>query len=72
MRQYTIKVDNGNGIENIWTGDSLSRAHHYEEVADNELGPNAMIWIYDNVNKVEVESYTYIKSQFESNSLYVS
>jgi|TARA_B110000908_G_scaffold108826_1_gene127753 hypothetical protein len=72
MRQYTVKVDSGNGVQNVWTGDSLSRAHYNERITDEAWGGKAMVWVYDNVNKEEVESYPYIKDEFESNSLYVS
>ena len=30
MKRYTLKVDNGDGTEKIWSGDDLSTAIHYE------------------------------------------
>ena len=38
MKRYTLKVDNGDGIENIWSGDDMSKAIHYEAIAQQHWG----------------------------------
>jgi len=65
MRQYTVKVDSGNGVQNVWTGDNLGRAHYTERVTDEAWGGKAMVWVYDNINKEEVESYPYINNKLK-------
>ena len=56
MKRYTLKVDNGNGVENIWSGNEMSDAIHYETIAKHQFGRmgGAMIWICDNLNELTV------------------
>ena len=54
MKRYTVKVDSGNGIENIWSGDDMSRAIHYEAIAQKAWGEIGEVWICDNLNELIV------------------
>ena len=56
MKRYTLKVDNGNGVENIWLGNEMSDAIHYETIAEQQFGKSggAMIWICDNMQELTV------------------
>ena len=54
MKRYTVKVDSGNGSENIWSGDDLSRAIHYEAIAQKAWGEIGEVWICDNLNELIV------------------
>ena len=56
MKLYTLKVDNGNGVENIWSGDDMSKAMHYEAIAEQQFGKSggAMIWICNNMDEITV------------------
>ena len=47
MKMYTLKVDNGDGIENIWSGNEMSDAIHYEAIAIKHWGSDA-VWICNN------------------------
>tara|TARA_B110000037_G_scaffold189553_1_gene221860 strand:- start:425 stop:589 length:165 start_codon:yes stop_codon:yes gene_type:complete len=53
MERYTLKVDNGDGIENIWSGDDMSKAMHYEAIAQKHWGSDA-VWVCDNLNELIV------------------
>tara|TARA_B110000444_G_scaffold18252_1_gene15353 strand:+ start:91 stop:300 length:210 start_codon:yes stop_codon:yes gene_type:complete len=53
MKRYTLKVDNGDGTEKIWSGDDLSTAIHYEAIAIKHWGSDA-VWICDNLNELTV------------------
>jgi len=53
MKRYTLKVDTGDGTENIWSGDDLSTAIHYEAIAIKHWGWDA-VWICDNLNELTV------------------
>ena len=48
MKHFTLRVDNGYGIENIWTGDSLEEAIKFEDKASALFGRDN-VWICDNV-----------------------
>ena len=54
MKRYTLKVDNGNGIENIWSGDDMSLAIHYEAIAKKAWGAFGEVWICDNMQELTV------------------
>ena len=56
MKLYTLKVDNGDNIENIWSGNEMSDAIHYETIAEQQFGKSggAMIWICDNMQELTV------------------
>ena len=54
MKRYTLKVDNGENIENIWSGDDLSRAIHYETIAKQAWLTYAEVWICDNMQELTV------------------
>ena len=47
MKRYTLKVANGDGTENIWSGNEMSDAIHYEAIAIKDWGSDA-VWICDN------------------------
>ena len=53
MKMYTLKVDNGNGTENIWSGDDMDKAFHYAEIAIKHWGGNA-VWICNNMDELTV------------------
>ncbi|MDB4378327.1 hypothetical protein N9Z41_01015 [bacterium] len=53
MKRYTLKVDNGNVFENIWSGDEMSDALHYEAIAIKHWGRDA-VWICDNLQEIMV------------------
>ena len=53
MKLYTLKVDNGDGIENIWSGDYLETALHYEDIAVKHWGRDA-VWICNNMDEIAV------------------
>ena len=54
MKRYTLKVDNGDNIENIWSGDEMSKAIHYEAIAQQHWGEYGAVWICDNLNELTV------------------
>ena len=54
MKRYTLKVDNGDGIENIWSGDEMSKAIHYEAIAQQHWGEYGDVWICDNMQELTV------------------
>ena len=51
MKRYTLKVDNGDGIENIWAGNEMSDAIHYEAIAIKYWGKEN-VWVCDNLQEV--------------------
>ena len=53
MKRYTLKIDNGDGTENIWSGNEMSDAIHYEAIAIKHWGSDA-VWICDNLNELTV------------------
>ena len=53
MKLYTLKVDNGDGIENIWSGDYLETALHYEDIAVKHWGRD-VVWICNNMDEIAV------------------
>ena len=53
MERYTLKVDNGDGIENIWSGDEMRDAIHYEDLAVKHWGKEN-VWICDNMDEISV------------------
>jgi hypothetical protein len=53
MKRYTLKVDNGDNIENIWSGNKMSHAIHYEAIAIKYWGKDA-VWICDNLQEIMV------------------
>ena len=54
MERYTLIIDNGNGIEGIWTGNEINDALYYEAIAIKHWGKD-IVWIYDNVDKIAVK-----------------
>ena len=54
MKRYTLKVDNGENIENIWSGDEMSKAIHYEAIAQHHWGKHGKVWICDNMQELTV------------------
>ena len=53
MKLYTLKVDNGDNIENIWSGNEMSDAIHYEAIAIKHWGSDA-VWICNNMDEIAV------------------
>ena len=53
MKMYTLKVDNGDNIENIWSGNEMSDAIHYEGIAVKHWGRDA-VWICNNLQEIMV------------------
>mgnify|MGYP000911212116 FL=1 len=56
MKLYTLKVDtsdNGSSIENIWSGNDINDAHHYENIAIKHWGRDA-VWICNNMDEIAV------------------
>ena len=53
MKLYTLKVDNGDNIENIWSGNDINDAHHYENIAIKHWGRDA-VWICNNMDEIAV------------------
>ena len=53
MKRYTLKVVNWDGIENIWSGNEMSDAIHYEAIAIKHWGSDA-VWICDNMDEIAV------------------
>ena len=51
MKRYTLKVDNGDNIENIWAGNEMSDAIHYEAIAIKYWGKEN-VWVCDNLQEV--------------------
>ena len=52
--RYTLKVDDGNGqIENIWSGNEMSEAIHFEAIAIKIWGKDS-VWICDNLQEIMV------------------
>ena len=54
MKLYTLKVANDNGIENIWSGDYLESALHYEAIAKQHWGKHGEVWICNNMDEIAV------------------
>ena len=51
---YTLKVHVEHGhIENIWSGNDINEAHHYESIGIKHWGKDN-VWICDNVQEVMV------------------
>ena len=54
MKQYTLKVDIDHGhTENIWSGNEMSDAIHYEAIAIKHWGSDA-VWICNNMDEIAV------------------
>lgn len=54
MKRYTLKVHCGNGqIEDIWSGNWMSEAIHYEAIAIKHWGKDN-VWICDNFQETMV------------------
>ena len=53
MKLYTLKVDNGDNIENIWSGNDMNKALHYEAIAQHHWGSDA-VWICNNMDEIAV------------------
>ena len=53
MKRYTLKVDNGVGIENIWSGNKMSDAILVEGVAIKHWGKD-IVWLCDNMDEIAV------------------
>ena len=53
MKIYTLKIDNGDSIENIWSGDDMDKALHYEAIAIKHWGRDA-VWICNNMDEIAV------------------
>ena len=54
MKLYTVKVDSVNGIENIWSGDDMDKALHYEAIAQQHWGEHGEVWICNNMDEIAV------------------
>jgi len=57
MKLYTLKVDNGDNIENIWSGNEMSDAIHYEDIAVKHWGRDA-VWICNNMDEIAPWGYS--------------
>ena len=53
MKMYTLKIDNGDSIENIWSGNDPSDAIHYYDIAVKHWGREA-VWICNNMDELTV------------------
>ncbi len=54
MKMYTLKVEIDHGhIENIWSGNEMSDAIHYEAIAIKQWGRDA-VWICNNMDEITV------------------
>jgi len=54
MKRYTLRVNCGNGqIENIWSGNEMSEAIHFEAIAIKHWGRDN-VWIADAVTEILV------------------
>jgi len=52
--RYTLRVNCGNGqIENIWSGNEMSEAIHFEAIAIKHWGKDN-VWIADVVTEISV------------------
>ena len=52
--RYTLRVNGGNGqIENIWSGNEMSEAIHFEAIAIKHWGRDN-VWIADAVTEISV------------------
>jgi hypothetical protein len=52
--RYTLRVNCGNGqIENIWSGNEMSEAIHFEAIAIKHWGKDS-VWIVDTVTEILV------------------
>ena len=52
MKRYTLKVEVDHGhTENIWSGNDINEAHHYESIGIKHWGREA-VWICDNLQEV--------------------
>jgi hypothetical protein len=50
--RYTLRVHCGNGqIENIWSGNEMSEAIHFEAIAIKHWGRDN-VWICDNIQEI--------------------
>ena len=47
MKRYTLKVDTGDGVENIWSGNDINEAHRYENIGIKHWGRDN-VWVCDN------------------------
>ena len=51
---YTLKVHVEHGhTENIWSGNDINDAHHYESIAIKHWGKDN-VWICDNIQEIAV------------------
>ena len=54
MKRYTLKVEVDHGhTENIWSGNEMSEAIHFESIGIKHWGREA-VWICDNLQEVMV------------------
>ena len=53
MKRYTLKVDNGDNMENIWSGDDYKDALHYEAIGIKHWGKDN-VWLCDNLQEIAV------------------
>ena len=54
LKMYTLKVEIDHGhIENIWSGNEMSDAIHYEAIAIKHWGSDA-VWICNNMDEITV------------------
>jgi hypothetical protein len=54
MNHYTLKVHVEHGhIENIWSGNDINEAHHYESIGIKHWGKDN-VWICDNIQEIAV------------------
>lgn len=52
--RYTLRVNCGNGqTENIWSGNEMSEAIHFEAIAIKHWGKDN-VWIVDTVTEILV------------------
>jgi len=51
--RYTLKVSYGDEIMNIWVGDDMSEAIHFETIAIKQWG-RCNVWICDNLQEIMV------------------
>ena len=51
---YTLKVHVDHGhTENIWSGNDINDAHHYESIAIKQWGKDN-VWVCDNIQEIAV------------------
>ena len=64
MKRFTLRVNCGNGqVENIWSGNEMSEARHFEAIAIKHWGKDD-VWICDNLQEIEKRSLEYEKSNW--------